>query len=79
MIRFRLKDVIARKEYEWNRRIPYAEVAKATGIHRATLSKIANTRGYNTTTDNVAAICRYLGCELHELMELENKHDSMDE
>ena len=53
MIRFRLKEVIADKEFELGRRITLSEIAAATGIHRTTLSKIANQRGYNTTTDNI--------------------------
>ncbi len=51
MIRFRLKELMADKGFEENRRVTLDEVAKATGVHRTTLSKIANQKGYNTTTD----------------------------
>jgi len=45
------------------------EVARATGIHRTTLSKIANRKGYNCTTDNLDKLCAYFGCRIEELAE----------
>mgnify|MGYP000167994886 FL=1 len=45
MIRFRLKELLANKEYQDGRVITLSEVSAGTGIHRATLSKIANERG----------------------------------
>jgi len=50
MIRLRLKELIADKEFNGNRRITFDELSKSTGVHRTTLSKIANQKGYNTTT-----------------------------
>lgn len=69
MIRFKLKQLIADKEFREGRRITIAEVAKETGIHRMTLSKIANHRSYSTVTDNVDALCAYFDCDVGELME----------
>lgn len=69
MIRFRLKELQANKEFRENRVITLTEMAKETGIHRATLSKIANERGYSTGSDNVDRLCNYFGCEVGELME----------
>ncbi|HCL4290313.1 TPA: helix-turn-helix transcriptional regulator, partial [Pseudomonas aeruginosa] len=40
----------------------------ATGISRATLSRIANTPGYNTSTDHIDLLCDYLECELSDLL-----------
>lgn len=68
MIRFRLKEVIADKEFELGRRITLSEIAAAAGIHRTTLSKIANQRGYNTTTDNIDKLCVYFDCPVEKLM-----------
>ena len=59
MIRIKLKEVIADKEFSENRVITLAEIAKETGIHRTTLSKIANERGYNTGTENIDKLCRF--------------------
>jgi putative transcriptional regulator len=50
MIRLRLKELIADKEFNGNRRTTFDELSKSTGVHRTTLSKIANQKGYNTTT-----------------------------
>ncbi|MFZ5619691.1 MAG: helix-turn-helix domain-containing protein [Pseudomonadota bacterium] len=69
MIRFRLKEVIADREFREGRRITLEEIAKRTGIHRTTLSKIANTRGYNTTTDNLDRLCSYFQCPIGALVE----------
>lgn len=32
-----------------------------------TLSRMLNTPGYNATTNNLDALCKYFGCELGEL------------
>jgi len=67
MIRFLLKEIISERSFKEGRRITLEEVSKETGIHRSTLSKIANQKGYNTTTDNLDALCRYFQCELKDI------------
>ena len=67
MIRFLLKEIVSERSFKEGRRITLEEVSKATGIHRSTLSKIANQKGYNTTTDNLDALCRYFQCELKDI------------
>lgn len=69
MIRFRLKELVAEREFTEGRRVTLEEIAEATGIHRTTLSKIAGRKGYNTTTDNIDKLCRYFGCPVGSLME----------
>lgn len=69
MIRFRLKELIAEKEFKENRVVTISEIAKETGIHRATLSKISNERGYNTGTENVARLCRFFKCDVVDVMQ----------
>lgn len=69
MIRFRLKELIADLEFRTGRRVTLEEISKATDIHRTTLSKIANTRGYNTTTNNVDKLCAFFDCKVEQLME----------
>lgn len=69
MIRFRLREIIIDKEFKEGRRISLDEIARETGIHRTTLSRIAGQRGYNTTTDNIDKLCRYFGCTVGNLME----------
>jgi DNA-binding Xre family transcriptional regulator len=69
MIRFFLKERISDLEFQQGRRITLDEVAKATGIHRTTLSKIANKRGYNCTTDNLDKLCAFFGCPIEKVIE----------
>lgn len=69
MLRFKLKEMIANKEFAEGRRITIGEVADATGIHRMTLSKMINHRGYNTGTDNLDKLCEYFNCQIEELIE----------
>lgn len=69
LIRFKLKQLVAEHEFKSGKRLTLGDVASATGIHRTTLSKIANTRKYNTTTDNLDALCRFFDCQLSDLAE----------
>lgn len=69
VIRFRFKELLADREFREKRVITIAEVATATGIHRATLSKIANEPGCNTVTDNLDRLCGYFGCRIEQLVE----------
>lgn len=69
MLRFRLKELLAEKEFRENRVVTLIEVAEATGIHRMTLSKLANRRGYNPTADVLDRLCTYFGCRIEQLVE----------
>ena len=69
MIRFRLKELIADKEYKEDRRVTLEEVSRETGIHRTTLSKIANQKGYVTNTDVLDRLCIYFGVNTNEVAE----------
>ncbi len=73
MIRYRLKELLADKAFRERRQITLGEVAEATGIHRTTLSKIANVVGYNTVTDNIDHLCTYFDCEIGDLMQRVNE------
>lgn len=68
MIRFRVNELIAEKQFQENRRITIGEIAEACGINRMTLSKICNQRGYNTVTDNIHKLCQYFDCAVEDLM-----------
>lgn len=68
MIRFRLTELIADKAFKERRVVPLSEVAESTGVHRATLSKIANQPGANIGSDIVDKLCKYFGCQPGELM-----------
>ncbi|MBK9573088.1 MAG: helix-turn-helix transcriptional regulator [Rhodoferax sp.] len=69
MIRFKLGEMIERKQFAEGRRITINEVATATGLNRMTLSKILNQKGYGTGTDTVDRLCLYFNCRVEDLME----------
>lgn len=69
MLRFRLKELIADKEFRESRVVTLVEIAEATGIHRMTLSKLANHRGYNPSADVLDRLCTYFRCRIEQLVE----------
>ncbi len=69
MIRFRLQELIADKQFREGRRVTLIEVSEATGINRVTLSKMVNQRGYSTVTENLDRLCRYFDCKIEQLAE----------
>jgi DNA-binding Xre family transcriptional regulator len=69
MLRFRLKELIADREYKESRVVTMMEIAEATGIHRMTLSKLANHKGYNPSADILDRLCTYFGCRIEQLVE----------
>jgi len=68
MIRFRLAELIADKSFKERRVVTVSEIAQATGIHRATLSKVANQPGANIGTEIIDKLCRYFACQPGELL-----------
>jgi len=69
VIRFRLKELIAEKEFQEQRRLTLKEIAEATGVARATLSRILNQPGWSTRTEYLDRLCAYFDCKIEELIE----------
>lgn len=69
MIRIKLRQLLDDKAFAEGRKITLNEVSEVTGIARATLNRIANIPGYNTTTDNLDALCSYFRCGPGHLLE----------
>ena len=69
MIRYRIQELLAEKQFRDGRRVTLMELSKATGISRVTLSKMINQRGYSTLTDHLNRLCRYFNCRLEDLAE----------
>lgn len=69
MIRFKLGEMIEKRQFVEGRRVTVNEIATATGLNRMTLSKILNQRGYGTGTDTIDRLCQYFGCKVEDLME----------
>lgn len=68
MIRFKLRERIADKEFAEDRRISLLEVAEATGIGRITLSRMLK-RGAVMRTDTLDRLCAYFDCRIEDLVE----------
>lgn len=69
MLRFKVSERIADKEFKERRRITVLEISEATGINRMTLSKLMNKHGANVQTDNLDRLCAYFGCRIEDLVE----------
>lgn len=69
MIRIKLRQLLDDKAFAEGRKITLNEVSEVTGIARATLNRIANIPGYNTTTDNLDALCGYFQCAPGDLLD----------
>jgi putative transcriptional regulator len=69
MIRYKLKELVAQKEFEDGKRLMIKDIAESTGINRMTLSKILNQKGYNTTTDKLDKLSEFFGCQIGDLVE----------
>lgn len=69
MIRFKLGEMIEKKQFADDRRISISEIATATGLNRMTLSKILNQKGYGTGTETIDRLCSYFACRVEDLME----------
>jgi putative transcriptional regulator len=68
VIRFRLTELLSEKAFREGRRIEWKDVADATGIHKATLSRMLNVRGYNAGVSSVDSLCRYFNCQVGDLL-----------
>ena len=69
MIRLRLKELVADKEFREGRRVSMEEISSATGIHRTTLSRIANQKGYNATTEVLDKLCAFFQVSIEKIAE----------
>jgi putative transcriptional regulator len=68
VLRFKVKELIADKEFNEGRKVTIAEVAEACGMNRMTLTKICNQKGYSTVTDNLNKLCNYFDCKIEDLV-----------
>ena len=69
MLRYKLKERIADKEFEERRRVTIQEIAQDTGITRNTLSKMLNQHGASVRSENLDRLCGYFKCRIEELVE----------
>ncbi len=76
MIRFKLGEMIEKKQFAEGRRVTINEVATTTGLNRMTLSKILNQKGYGTGTETIDKLCQYFRCRVEDLLEYIDSSES---
>jgi DNA-binding Xre family transcriptional regulator len=69
MLKFKFKALLAEKEFEEGRSITIQEVSEITGVNRMTLSKLANHKGHNASSDVIDKLCDYFECPIQDLVE----------
>ena len=69
MLKFKFKALLADKEFQEGRAITIQEVSEQTGINRMTLSKLANYKGHNASSDVIDKLCDYFKCPIQDLVE----------
>ena len=69
MLRYKLKELIAEKEFRERRRVLIQDIAQATSITRNTLSKMLNQHGASVRSENLDRLCGYFGCRIEQLVE----------
>jgi len=68
-IRYRLKERIADIEFRTRRVLPLKDLAEATGVHRVTLSRLANNRGVDVRMGTIDKLCAFFQCQIGDLVE----------
>lgn len=69
MLSIRLKHTIELHERKFGRRLSHDDLARATGLSRATIDSIASRADYNPTLRTVELLCEALRCTPAELLE----------
>lgn len=69
MLRFKIKELIAEKEFKEGQLVKIADICAATGIGRTTMSAMINNKKKNVGSDNIDALCKYFGCGVSDLIE----------
>lgn len=86
MIRFRIKELLAEKEFREQRKITLGEVSEKTGVNRTSLSKMQSPiMRHSTTTNAIDSLCKYFRCQVGDLMvyidddQIESSNDQSSE
>lgn len=78
MLRYLIKERMSDKGFDRGHKLTFEEVAEATGIHRTTLSKIANKKGYTTNTDVLDKLCKYFGVRIEKIVKYIDDDEGSD-
>lgn len=69
MIKVNLRQAMVDYARRTGTRTTYAEIAKETGLSKATLEALGSRNDYNTTLATIDLLCEYLGCDIATLLE----------
>lgn len=69
-MRVKLREVMADHRHRTGERMTYELLAERTGLSRATLESLASRPSYNTRLSTIEKICKALGCQPGDLLEL---------
>lgn len=69
MFRYHLMALVEKKSFNDGQRVTINEISDATGIHRATLSKMINSPGCNVTLDTIDRLCKFFEVPVEQLIE----------
>jgi len=70
MLRVKLREALAAAEARLGQRITYDDLARLTGLSRATLEAIGSRPTYNPRLSTVERLCQVLDCSPGELLEI---------
>lgn len=69
MLRFKLQERIADREFRERRRVSLGEISDATGVGRTTLSKLVNQFDVVVRSDVIDKLCEYFQCPIEDLVQ----------
>jgi putative transcriptional regulator len=72
MIRIYLAELMADYSYQRKKRLRIDELADATQINRATLSKLINKPGYNTNLKVIEKLCRFFDVDISDVIKIDD-------
>ena len=70
MLRVKLREAMEDLQRRSGERVTYEHLARLTGLSRATLESIASRDNYNTRLSTIEKLCRALGRDPGDLLEL---------
>ena len=70
MLRVKLREAMREHRRRTGERLTYKRLAELTGLSPATLASLGSRDSYNTRLGTIAKLCRVLGCQPGDLLEL---------
>jgi len=70
VLRVKLREAMEDYRRRTGERMTYELLAKRTGLARPTIESLASRDSYNTRLSTIEKVCRVLGCQPGDLLEL---------